>query len=71
MLFSKREVLAVKGMSCGHCEQSVEKSLSVVDGVKKVKADHTKGQVTVYYKGDPPEMEAVKVQIVELGYEVA
>ena len=71
MLFSKKHTLVVKGMSCGHCEQNVEKGLSSLDGVRKVKADHEKSQVTLYYKGDPPEMEAVKVQITELGYEVA
>jgi copper chaperone len=71
MLFGKKEVLAVKGMSCGHCEQAVEQGLAGLAGITKVKADHGKGQVTVYYKGDPPVKEDLARTITELGYEVA
>jgi copper ion binding protein len=70
MLFGKKETLAVKGMSCGHCEQAVEKGLADVPGVSKVKADHGKSQVTVHYKGDSPDMDVVKQTITDLGYEV-
>lgn len=71
MLFSKKETLAVQGMSCSHCEQAVEKGVAGLTGVAKVKADHKKGQVAVFYKGEPPDMEAVKKKVVELGYELA
>ena len=73
MLFSssKKETLAVQGMSCSHCEQTVEKGLRDLPGVHKVKADHKQGRVEVFYKGDAPDMEAVRKKIADLGYEVA
>ncbi len=72
MLFEKslKETLSVEGMSCAHCEHAVESGLKSVAGVTKVRADHKKGQVEVYYKGQPPDREAVRGKIVELGYSV-
>ena len=37
----------VEGMTCGHCEMSVQEEISEVAGVTAVKADHTTGKVTV------------------------
>ncbi len=73
MFFSnkKKETLAVQGMSCTHCEQTVEKGLQDLPGVKKVKADHTQNQVEISYRGEPPDMESVRKKIVDLGYEIA
>ena len=40
MLFGKKqEKITVKGMTCSHCEQTVEKGLAGIEGVVKVKAD--------------------------------
>ena len=70
MLFGKKkEALAVQGMSCSHCEQSVEKGLADIDGVVKVKADAEGDVVEVFYKGDTPDMDVVRQKIVALGYE--
>lgn len=73
MLFGKKKVetLAVNGMSCGHCEQTVENGLQGLPGVDKVKADHEGNKVEIFYKGEKPDLEAVRKKIVELGYEVA
>ena len=73
MLFSKtkKETLIVQGMTCSHCEQTVEKGLRELPGIEKVKADHKQNRVAVFYKGDVPDMEAVRKKIVDLGYEVA
>ena len=70
MLFSRKEALDVQGMSCSHCEQTVVKGLQDLPGVHKVKADHERDRVEVFYKGDVPDMEAVRKKIVEMGYEV-
>ena len=72
MLFGKflKETLAVEGMSCAHCEHAVESGLKAVAGVTKVKADHKKGRVEVYYKGQTPDREAIRGKITELGYTV-
>ena len=53
--------LSVKGMSCGHCEQSVEEALRGVEGVTDVAADNEVNQVTV--EGDADT--AALVQAVE------
>ena len=71
MLFSKRETLEVKGMTCGHCEKTVEQGLQEIPGVRRAKADHTQDRVKVFFKGDAPDLEAIREKIVDLGYEVA
>ncbi|GHF56375.1 metal-binding protein [Kitasatospora xanthocidica] len=40
-------VLAVDGMSCGHCERTVAAALSALPGVSEVVADAPSGRVTV------------------------
>ena len=72
MLFArkKKEVVAVMGMSCGHCEDSVEKAVQALTGVEKVKASHTRNEVVVSY-ADSLDVGAVRSAITELGYEVS
>jgi copper chaperone CopZ len=72
MLFGKKkkETVTVTGMSCSHCEQTVEKGVSLIAGVAKVKANAEGNSVAVFYKGDAPDMNAVKAKIVDLGFEV-
>lgn len=40
-------VLAVEGMSCGHCEKTVSAALAALPGVTDVTADAPGGRVTV------------------------
>lgn len=71
MLFGKKqEKITVKGMTCSHCEQSVEKGLADVDGILKVKADADADSVVIFYKGDVPDLNKVHQKVVDLGYEV-
>lgn len=70
-MFSKNAKLQVSGMSCAHCEKTVEEGLTELDAVSKVKADHEKEVVTVYYKGERPSIEEVKGKVENMGYEVA
>ncbi|MFB6150859.1 MAG: heavy-metal-associated domain-containing protein [Haloarculaceae archaeon] len=39
--------LTVEGMSCDHCEQTVEEALEGVDGVTAATADHEAGHATI------------------------
>jgi copper chaperone len=57
----------VEGMSCGHCKQSVEESLSQVPGVVGATANVDAGTVAV--DGDV-EDAAVTRAIEDAGYEV-
>jgi len=70
-LFEKTAKLAVTGMSCGHCEQAVEKSLLEMESVAKVEADHDKNRVTVHYKGERPGLEEIILRVKNVGYEAA
>ncbi|MDQ2055765.1 MULTISPECIES: cation transporter [Halobellus] len=44
---SQTQTLTVDGMSCGHCEQTVEDALQSVSGVESVEADRESDAVTV------------------------
>ena len=70
MLFSKKENIEVKGMSCSHCEQSIVDGLVGMPSVEKVKADHKKDEVTDYHRRYLPDMDEIKRKVVELGFEV-
>lgn len=70
-MFGKKAKLQVTGMSCGHCEQTVEKGLADLAGVAKVKANHGKDLVTISYKGERPSIDEVKAKVEDLGYEAA
>ncbi|MSS71030.1 MAG: heavy-metal-associated domain-containing protein [Candidatus Latescibacteria bacterium] len=67
---SQKETLAVEGMSCAHCEHAVESGLKDIAGVVKARADHGKGQVEIFYKGQAPDWDAVRRKITDLGYTV-
>ena len=67
---SSKVELTVEGMSCGHCEETVVDAFSGLDSVKKVKADHNKRKVTLYYRGEQPTMVPLRAKITDLGYEL-
>lgn len=41
------QTITVEGMTCGHCEQTVEEALEDVDGVTEASADRDAESVTV------------------------
>jgi copper chaperone len=65
------KTIKVEGMSCGHCELSVQEELEELDGVKSAKADHEKGTVEVAYEEGRVTDEQFKGAIKEAGYTVA
>ena len=42
-----RTTYAVAGMTCAHCELSVQEEIGELEGVLEVSADHATGRVTV------------------------
>ena len=58
---------AVTGMTCGHCELSVQEEIAEIDGVLEVTADHSTGQVTVT-SAEPLDPAAVAAAVDEAGY---
>jgi copper chaperone len=61
---------AVTGMTCGHCELSVQEELAGLEGVLEVRADHTTGQVVVS-SAEPLDRAALAVAVGEAGYSLA
>lgn len=57
--------LTVRGMSCGHCEQSVEDALTGVDGVTDATADRERETATVEGDADATTLVAA---IEDAGY---
>ena len=56
----------IEGMTCGHCELSVQEEISEIQGVTDVKANHTTGTVSV--SGEGFSAEDVAKAVAEAGY---
>ncbi|MET4563310.1 copper chaperone [Lysinibacillus parviboronicapiens] len=62
--------LNVQGMSCGHCVNSVEKSVGTLAGVEQVKVNLAEGLVDVSFNETQVTLEQIKEAIDDQGYEV-
>ncbi len=58
---------AVAGMTCGHCEMSVQEEVGELEGVLEVSADHATGLVIVT-SAEPLDPAAVAAAVEEAGY---
>ncbi|ELZ19230.1 CopZ family metallochaperone [Natrinema limicola] len=62
------QTITVEGMSCEHCEQSVEDALEDVQGVQSVDVDRDAAQATV--EGDAATQDLVNA-VDEAGYDAS
>jgi copper chaperone len=62
------KTIAIKGMSCMHCVQSVTKALSAIDGIASVNVSLDKGEAT-FEESKPVDPQAVKAAIDRIGFE--
>jgi len=62
--------LAVRGMTCGNCARTVERTLASTPGVSKASVDLQGGQASVEYDADRVKPEALAEAVRDLGYEV-
>ncbi|MCU4744454.1 heavy-metal-associated domain-containing protein [Halobacteria archaeon AArc-m2/3/4] len=60
------QTITVKGMSCEHCEQTVEEALEALDGVTSATADHDAEIATVEGATDS---NVLTTAVEEAGYE--
>ncbi len=60
-------VCHVGGMMCEHCEATVEKAVSKIEGVTAAKADHTKGTLEITMNR-PVDMSLVKAAVESKDY---
>jgi len=63
--------IKVTGLSCGHCVARVEKAVSGVNGVKKVKVDLASSMMSVEYDAQATKTEAIKQAVKGAGYGTA
>ncbi|MCL2361983.1 MAG: cation transporter [Defluviitaleaceae bacterium] len=62
-------ILQVNGMTCAHCEKAVINALTDL-GVKTVKASAKKGTVSIAFFPEKVTLDAIKIEIKEMGYDV-
>lgn len=61
--------IQIKGMSCGHCVDSVTKALSAIDGISNVIVYLDKNEA--HYEEDKPvDKNLISKAIAQIGFEV-
>jgi copper chaperone len=60
--------LKVEGMTCGHCQMTVKKTLENVKGVKSAVVDLENNSALVNYKSDEVTVENLVLAVVDAGY---
>ena len=63
-----KAVVAIEGMTCGHCVMRVEKGVASMTGVKSAKVDLAKKEGTFTFDPGVVTVDAIKAKIVDIGY---
>lgn len=63
-----KKVIQVNGMSCAHCQASVEKALSALEGVSTAKVDLAKKTATVTLTQEVPDQTLTQA-VADAGFE--
>ena len=66
---SKELNLSIEGMTCGHCEMSVTKELSKLDGSANITVDAKAGNATLQV-ADSVRNEDLEAAVSEAGYKL-
>ncbi len=61
------KTLKVEGMTCSHCEASITRNLSQLDGIDEVFADRNSSEVKI--KGEKINLGQIEKVITEIGYQ--
>lgn len=67
---AETSVLAVTGMKCGGCENTVKTSLQAVDGIISVTPAFKENQVTVEFENEKVNLDTIKSVITQAGFSV-
>ena len=62
--------LNVSGMTCGACEQRIEKALTRIDGVVQSDADHRAARVRVMFDPARTSASALRSCLERAGYSI-
>jgi len=61
--------IKIEGMMCGHCQASVTKAISSVNGVSSASVNLADKEATVTYDPKKTTVDAIKAAIVDAGYQ--
>ncbi|TGC09725.1 heavy-metal-associated domain-containing protein [Methanolobus halotolerans] len=64
------ESIRIEGMSCGHCQATVDKAIRSVEGVQDVTVDLGEKQARVVYDPTVTNITVIKSAISNAGYDV-
>jgi copper ion binding protein len=65
----KTVTLAIEGMTCTGCENTVQEAVTKIDGVKSIKASHLDSTAVVSFDASKTSVEAIGAAVTEAGYE--
>jgi len=68
IVLEESQTIRVEGMTCSHCEESIQKTLMKINRVTKVFANSKSGTVIIY--GDDFSIKKIKKEINTLGFKV-
>ncbi|PTN08850.1 cation transporter [Mangrovibacterium marinum] len=60
----------VEGMTCDHCEQSIQKGVAELPGIQSVEANHEDSTTKVIYDPSQTDQKAITQAIEKRGYTV-
>jgi copper chaperone CopZ len=58
----------IEGMACEHCEATVARAISAIDGVSDVKVVLADKQATVTYDPERTSIDVIKAAVKKAGY---
>lgn len=64
------KVYKVRGMTCNHCKEKIEKSLQTKKGIKKAQVNLKSRSLNLDYDEAQISLQEIKRHLVELGYEL-
>lgn len=64
----KNRTLLVNNMTCGECEEKIEKEISNLTGVVKVEANHKTGKIEVEYDVLKINLKIIEYKLKKIGY---
>ena len=71
LILMEQLILTVTGMTCGGCENAVQRAVSRLEGVHRVSASHADNRVLVEYDAAKVDRARVSQAIANAGYHVA
>ncbi len=66
---NKTVTLAINGMTCTGCENTIQEAVTKIDGVKSIKASHLDSTAVVSFDASKTSIEAIGAAVTEAGYE--